>query len=35
MVLRALGLFQKFFGVESDLNTQFGCIAQKLMHYSG
>jgi hypothetical protein len=35
MILRALGLCEKFFVQKSDLNTQFGCRAEKLMHYSG
>ena len=34
MVLRALGLFQKFFWAESDPKVWFGCIAHNLMHYS-
>jgi hypothetical protein len=35
MVLRALGLFQKFFRAESEPKMRFGCIAQNLMHRSG
>ena len=33
--LRVSGSLRKFFGQKSDLNMQFGCRAQKLMHYSG
>ena len=33
--LRVSGSQCKFFEQKSDLNMQFGCIAQKLMHYSG
>jgi len=33
--LGALTLFKKFFQAESDPKMRFGCIAQKLMHYSG
>jgi len=33
--LRVSGSQWKFFEQKSDLNMQFGCIAQKLMHYSG
>jgi hypothetical protein len=35
MVLGASGSQRKFFGQKSDPNMQFGCIAQKSMHYSG
>ena len=35
MVLCALTLFKKFFQAESDPKMGFGCISQKLMHYSG
>jgi hypothetical protein len=34
MLLVASGVQRKFFGQKFDLNMQFGCIAQKLMHYS-
>jgi hypothetical protein len=34
-VLRASRAQWKFCGQKSDPNMQFGCIAQKLMHYSG
>jgi DNA-binding NtrC family response regulator len=35
MVLRTSEVQGRFFGEKSDPNMQFGCIAQKLMHYSG
>jgi hypothetical protein len=28
------GIHERFFGQKSDLNMQFGCGAEKLMHYS-
>ena len=33
--LGASGAQRRFFGQKSDPNMQFGCRAQKLMHYSG
>jgi hypothetical protein len=29
------GVQERFFGQKSDPNIQFGCRAEKLMHYSG
>ena len=35
MVLRALGLLQKFFRAESGPQMWFECIGHNLMHFSG
>jgi hypothetical protein len=35
MLLGASGAERRFIGPKSDPNVQFGCVGQKLMHYSG